>query len=293
MAKGKKEGPKPELHKVASVVSPTPSPTPETHNATAWFDAATQTLMTKATFKIFGNKLSKLSEKEAKARTRQLATSADRTGISFSGAAFQAEYYSTKFKRRGTLCHQVLEDLVATIAKNAQSSASSTFDWSDKLSTFYINSGNPTGKDGTPKSSDTNVAKVLHKYSGREMVLFRELFRRYKISEDDQVKYQLPRPTCCLGNIPSVQKRMAPVTRSEQLRVRVCSFGGGPGTDASGLVWFQKQHPELKFDCVLYDNETTWKRYMKTLQSIFGEEVIISFKKCDVTQCLPLSEDEK
>lgn len=72
-----------------------------------------------------------------------------------------------------------------------------------------------------------------------------------------------------------------------QDQFHVASFGGGPGTDASGLVWLQRRHyPESIFHCMLYDREKTWKRYLKVLQSVFGEKVLLDFAPCDVTQSL-------
>lgn len=77
----------------------------------------------------------------------------------------------------------------------------------------------------------------------------------------------------------------APVTVARL--VRVASFGGGPGTDAAGLVWIQRDlFPALRFECTLYDYEASWKRYLKTLGEVFGERVGLSFLPCDVTQPL-------
>lgn len=68
---------------------------------------------------------------------------------------------------------------------------------------------------------------------------------------------------------------------------RVASFGGGPGTDAAGLVILQRTHPScgdmISFDVTLYDNEPSWKKYISTLASHFGEGVSVSFRLCDVT----------
>ena len=51
---------------------------------------------------------------EAKQRSSQLSTSADRVGVSFAGAAFQAQYFESKFQRRGMLLKSVLVDLLDT-----------------------------------------------------------------------------------------------------------------------------------------------------------------------------------
>lgn len=67
--------------------------------------------------------------------------------------------------------------------------------------------------------------------------------------------------------------------------IRVASFGGGPGTDASGLVWLQRERfRDSTFDCVLYDRETSWKRYLVSLRELFGQRILLNFAPCDVTQ---------
>ena len=268
----------------------------ETDEQQYWYDQSAGQLSKKAQ----GGKVSykktvskaKQALAEAKARTADLATSSDRTGISFAGAAFQSEYYLSKFKRRGMLCHRVLEEYVgAMYTKHPPPTPLTSNDWKMNLAMLYINQGDPVGKDGvTLKSSETNVKKVLTKYLGREMILFRELFRRYKVTIEQQKEYNLPLQHCVLGNIPSFRERVAAATTTSTttpLQVKVASFGGGPGTDAAGLVWLSKNHPEIVFDCVLYDSETSWKRYIKTLNQVFGDNVNCSFQQCDVTTPLP------
>jgi hypothetical protein len=69
--------------------------------------------------------------------------------------------------------------------------------------------------------------------------------------------------------------------------LQVASFGGGPGTDASGLVWVKrkllKSTSIASINCQLLDYEKSWKRYTSILQSIFEPDVSISFSPCDVT----------
>ena len=299
-----------------------------------WYTASTRILAKKAAP---GNTSLK-SKKEAKTRTRELATSSDRTGISFSGQAFQAEYFQSKFTRRGQLLHRVLQDVCLVIRAHQDAAAQDATakpptakppspippNWSDKLTTFYTRAGNPKGKDGALKSSPDNVTKVLTKYKGNEIALFRELFKRYNVAVEEQDNvYQFtslvnalnlsnrddgerktttdppttPRATrCCLGNVPSYtqfQTTARVLTKLNPLTIRVGSFGGGPGTDAAGLVWFQKEHPELSFEVQLFDYETSWKRYVKTLNTLFGRHVNVTFAPCDVSQKLPLTMEEK
>lgn len=69
--------------------------------------------------------------------------------------------------------------------------------------------------------------------------------------------------------------------------IEVASFGGGPGTDAAGLVWIQKElFPGDSVYCSLYDYEKSWKRYLKTLSDFFLPAVELSFFPCDVTASL-------
>jgi hypothetical protein len=69
---------------------------------------------------------------------------------------------------------------------------------------------------------------------------------------------------------------------------KVASFGGGPGTDAAGLVWAQRElYRDDMLSTTLYDVEGSWKRYMKTLGELFGDGVPLAFQPCDVTKPLP------
>ena len=72
----------------------------------AWYDRTTATLCKKAC-----PVLSKKDKAEAKARSACLSTSSDKVGVKFSGGAFQADYYKTKFRKRGELCYDVLADI--------------------------------------------------------------------------------------------------------------------------------------------------------------------------------------
>ena len=83
----------------------------------------------------------------------------------------------------------------------------------------------------------------------------------------------------------------------------VASVGGGPGTDAAGLVWFRRRLlaedrilqkmladngvggdgvPQLQ--CALLDYEGSWKRYLQVLDQLFGDDVALTFAKADVTR---------
>ena len=67
----------------------------------------------------------------------------------------------------------------------------------------------------------------------------------------------------------------------------MASFGGGPGTDAAGLVWAQRElYRDDMLSTTLYDVEGSWKRYMKTLGELFGDGVPLAFQPCDVTKPL-------
>lgn len=77
--------------------------------------------------------------------------------------------------------------------------------------------------------------------------------------------------------------------------LRVMSVGGGPGTDASGLVWIAREHLGfLKFHpkimCYLMDNETSWKRHEAIINQLFAPHVQAVFTPGDV--CQPISHDK-
>ena len=67
--------------------------------------------------------------------------------------------------------------------------------WFEHLTRLYQSIGDPVGKNGTLKSSVENVENVLKKYCNREQILFKELFRRYKLSTQEQALYPLVHTT--------------------------------------------------------------------------------------------------
>ncbi|RHY12538.1 hypothetical protein DYB25_002251 [Aphanomyces astaci] len=162
-----------------------------------WFDDSTIALVAMAQdralkAKVKGSKGGD-DRKEARQRSSQLSTSSDTVGVSFAGAAFQADYFASKFTKRGQLVYTILHDV--------------------------------------------------------------------------------------LSKSPHV------LPPSETLAV--ASFGGGPGTDAAGIVWIQRElFPTSSVHCVLFDYETSWKRYVKTLDDLYGDAVSVSFAPCDVTHPL-------
>ena len=78
--------------------------------------------------------------------------------------------------------------------------------------------------------------------------------------------------------------------------VQVMSIGGGPGTDASGLVWFARNHmpkhthQSSPVECCLVDYEKSWKRYTASLNDLFQPHVSTSFAPGNV--CEPLFHDD-
>lgn len=81
---------------------------------------------------------------------------------------------------------------------------------------------------------------------------------------------------------------LSALTTEEALQrksISVASFGGGPGTDASGLVWLHRRFfPEQTIAVHLYDKEPTWKCYLELLRSLFSPDIDqLTFSTCDVT----------
>ena len=76
-----------------------------------WYQTTTQKLIEKASGGNSKSKNSKKAQLEAKERSSLLSTSSDKKGVKFSGGAFQANYFSSKFQRRGTLLYSILSDL--------------------------------------------------------------------------------------------------------------------------------------------------------------------------------------
>jgi NAD(P)H-hydrate repair Nnr-like enzyme with NAD(P)H-hydrate epimerase domain len=58
---------------------------------------------------------------------------------------------------------------------------------------------------------------------------------------------------------------------------RVISVGGGPGTDASGLVWAARHcfGAQTTIECHLLDNEPSWRKHCKLLNTLFQPQVTL------------------
>eukprot|EP00045_Choanoeca_perplexa_P011806 m.126568 g.126568 ORF g.126568 m.126568 type:complete len:333 (+) comp15774_c0_seq14:3098-4096(+) len=73
---------------------------------------------------------------------------------------------------------------------------------------------------------------------------------------------------------------------SQSEGLRVCSLGGGPGTDAASLSWINQHFwhypPSQPLDISLLDAEGSWKRHLTVLQSMLVPHNL-SFVKGDVT----------
>eukprot|EP00941_MAST-03F_sp_MAST-3F-sp1_P004718 g4718.t1 len=205
---------------------------------------------------------------EARNRLSALATrQADRTGISFAGSTFQSEYYKTKFARRGRLLHAILNDVITSYKPSSNTRL---------LLEYLYSKYNPDKLN--------SLDSVLTKYRGRHSKLLTAVAKKYNAEND--LKAKLFRDSKCFldktfRSNPSCQV------------VQVASFGGGPGTDAAGFMFFlQKENPELRFHINLLDYEKSWKRYVKTLNTIFSPRVVVQFTPCDVTARIPTEEEE-
>lgn len=83
--------------------------------------------------------------------------------------------------------------------------------------------------------------------------------------------------------------------------LQIMSYGGGPGTDASGLAFVQEHFLRRQGGrggggesqgmpiMTLLDYEPTWRRYEKTLSTLFAKSLRTSFRRCDVTVAVPNS----
>ena len=80
-------------------------------NMKDWYQTTTQKLIEKASGKNVRKRNTKKAQQEAKERSSLLSTSSDKKGVKFSGGAFQADYFSSKFQRRGTLLYSIISDL--------------------------------------------------------------------------------------------------------------------------------------------------------------------------------------
>jgi hypothetical protein len=211
---------------------------------------------------------------EAKDRSARLATTADTVGVSFAGREFQATYYASKFKRRGMLMHAVLNDVVETVAAETANRSPSSRPTEEEARRILQAMWTAHAPEKLP-----SIDAVLEKYRGRHNKLLLAVARKYgaqaELKAHIEARFRATGPrTCCLG---------IPLSGPGNIVRRVGSFGGGPGTDTAGLVWFQREHPELCFECVLFDYEKSWRRYETTLRSLFGAGVDVAFAPCDVS----------
>lgn len=92
-------------------------------------------------------------------------------------------------------------------------------------------------------------------------------------------------PTAAEVTTAATTESATPASKTTQ-QFHVCCIGGGPGTDAAGLV-HANQHlfhlPPDALQCHLLDNEGSWKRHMTTLSPLFAPDVALSFAAADVT----------
>eukprot|EP00747_Dinoflagellata_sp_TGD_P117786 gnl/TRDRNA2_/TRDRNA2_172676_c3_seq1.p1 gnl/TRDRNA2_/TRDRNA2_172676_c3~~gnl/TRDRNA2_/TRDRNA2_172676_c3_seq1.p1 ORF type:complete len:407 (-),score=61.23 gnl/TRDRNA2_/TRDRNA2_172676_c3_seq1:96-1316(-) len=86
------------------------------------------------------------------------------------------------------------------------------------------------------------------------------------------------------------QLRQRLVCTGARKRLVVASLGGGPGTDASGLLWANEHFLRYKGEgsvlCRLFDKETSWKTYTATLQQLMSPTVTICSYQCDISRSL-------
>jgi hypothetical protein len=126
---GRKQG---KRSGTASSSAPPPTATALDKEAMkSWFSQTTLALVAKALDQIeddppsssgghkagkSGKPNTKAAVAEAQTRSAQLSTSSDKTGVSFAGGAFQANYFTSKFQRRGQLLYEILCDLSCTFS---------------------------------------------------------------------------------------------------------------------------------------------------------------------------------
>jgi hypothetical protein len=191
------------------------------------------------------------AEKAARARSKELSTTADVVGVSFKGRAFQKLYFQDKFCRRGLLVYRIFQ--------------------------AALSGGGIGGGAGTAAVPSAGPWAAVGAVFARELT----------------------------------------VGGSGKRRLAVCSLGGGPGTDAAGIVWANKHFlgfkkgvradgvggdggavagaedgadddddDRLPVHVSLLDFEPSWKFYASTLAKIFSPHASVDFDTCDVTVAL-------
>ena len=84
----------------------------------------------------------------------------------------------------------------------------------------------------------------------------------------------------------TIKNAIQTITSTQGRRLNIISIGGGPGTDAAGLIWFNRHFLNGQIDCCLMDYEGSWKRYLTTLSSLFAPDVSLTFAHGDITTSL-------
>ena len=265
----------------------------------AWFDDGRQLLMDHVRHTKI---LSESAIQEANRRIRDLALTSNQQGVSFGdqqGVSFGDDemhfvYFDTKFERRGTLLYMVFERIMSGSSSEAgwKYSRAPVVEHSaamgnaietrqvpnfEPCTTFQGPRGGMCFKTGDKglgyyaDAGDTGIAGeaevVLNRAKGAAASL--SLLQRrllYPIESVQCGKQKCPRRSSIL---------------------KVASIGGGPGTDASGLVWANKHFMRFQgtggVQCRLFDKEASWGQYLPTLQQLMHPTVQLSFDTCDIT----------
>ena len=218
----------------------------------AWFEDGRQ-LMMDCVRKT--HTLSEAAIEEANTRIRDLALMSDQQGVSYEDAEMHLVYFDTKFEKRGSLLYLVFEQML--------SDGSSQAGWQQV--------GGKRVPDFHP------CAKFQGDRPGA----------CFKTGPKGPGYYAEGAAHGAAANLLLLQRRLVCHTAGSQLKV--ASIGGGPGTDASGLVWanshFLNYQGFADVQCTLFDKETSWGQYVPALQELMPT-IPLSFVTCDVTMGL-------
>ena len=264
--------------------------------------------------------VSKSAMVEASRRSKELSTSSDKVGVNFAGAAFQSLYFDSKFVRRGSLMYGLFhyvfgppelggsgEDAAtlrrvferalsargrgdaaaaaaAAVARKAEEAGAGAEE------AVKAGEGGEGGGAVTNSGSGTAGSGVPGGTTGEDSA-----------TESKENTCTLPgRPVVGVGGENTLTGAVPPALPSP---LRVVSFGGGPGTDAAGMAWvardflgFGERRKQGRprngghegsggVQCVLLDYERSWRKYLGTIQTLFGGLGMgsVEFARCDVT----------
>ena len=268
--------------------------------------------------------VSKSAMVEASRRSKELSTSSDKVGVNFAGAAFQSLYFDSKFVRRGSLMYGLFHYVFGPPELGGSGEDAATLRRVFERALSARGRGDAAAAAAAAVAREAEEAEKAEEAGAEEAMKAGEGGEGGGAvtnsgsgtagsgvpggTTGDDSATESKENTCTLPGRPVVgvageNTRTDAVPPALPSPLRVVSFGGGPGTDAAGMAWVARDFlgfGERKkqgrprngghegsggVQCVLLDYERSWRKYLGTLQTLFGGLGMgsVEFERCDVT----------